>query len=361
MSGHTSAQTHAAEPVDESAMSRATQLLSHLSTVSARIAAATTTTPGATAPAPVRLVAVSKLKPASDIAALLNAPLSHHSPVDDYGSNNNKNNNQVEAQTQPRLLHFGENYVQELLEKSQTIQPASDGAGVRWHFIGGLQSNKCVALARDVRGLWAVESVDSEKKAALLDKGWRERLERERGQQQAEKGENQEKQTPPASEPRLRIFVQINTSDEDTKSGVPPAAAASLCHFILTRCPHLYLQGLMTIGAIARSQATPSTARAASTGEHHAQNELENADFATLCRVRDDVEAALQQPESKEQKNRGEEAIATATPLWPPGRPRLELSMGMSEDYEAAVRMGSGQVRVGSTIFGVRPHRGAHR
>ena len=34
---------------------------------------------------------------------------------------------------------------------------------------------------------------------------------------------------------------------------------------------------------------------------------------------------------------------------------RLELSMGMSEDFEGAIQAGSGEVRVGSTIFGTRP------
>lgn len=71
----------------------------------------------------------------------------------------------------------------------------------------------------------------------------------------------------------------------------------------------------MTIGAIARSQMKE--------GE-------ENEDFKVLREERDRVEKEL-------------------------GLEGLELSMGMSEDFEEAIRQGSGEVRVGSTIFGQRP------
>jgi len=75
----------------------------------------------------------------------------------------------------------------------------------------------------------------------------------------------------------------------------------------------------MTIGAIARSQAVKE-------GE-------ENEDFITLREERDRLEKEL-----------GGEL-----------KGRLELSMGMSDDFEGAVEMGSDEVRVGSTIFGTRP------
>lgn len=263
---------------------RASALIANLSSVSRRIAAASTTyNTNTTNQAAVRLVAVSKLKPASDILALHSAPSSQ--------------------------LHFGENYLQELLEKSKVLPPE-----IRWHFIGGLQSNKCVALARDVRGLWAVESVDTQKKASLLDKGWKERLEskdKEGGSGAGNHGD------------QLRVFVQINTSGEENKSGVEPGEqTVDLCRFIREKCPRLKLQGVMTIGAIARSKATTP--------------ENENEDFICLRETRDKVDEAL-----------GLE-----------GDDRLELSMGMSEDFEGAITMGSNQVRVGSTIFGTRPPKG---
>jgi pyridoxal phosphate enzyme (YggS family) len=222
---------------------------------------------------PVRLVAVSKLKPASDILALYTSAI-------------------------PPQVHFGENYLQELLEKSRLLP-----TGIRWHFIGGLQSNKCVTLARDVRGLWAVESVDTEKKATLLDRGWGERTDRT------------------DVEDILRIFVQVNTSGEENKAGVEPVDAPILCRFVRENCPRLRLQGLMTIGAIARSKATTP--------------ETENEDFVTLTQTRENV--------IRELGLDGEEAA------------ELELSMGMSSDFEGAIVLGSDEVRVGTTVFGERP------
>lgn len=260
---------------------RTATLLSNLSAVTSRVAAATTssstTATGTTNKAP-RLVAVSKLKPASDILALHNPPSSH--------------------------LHFGENYLQELLEKSRLL-PGS----IRWHFIGGLQSNKCVQLARDVCGLWAVESVDSEKKATLLDRGW--------GERSPSTGSGSGTEAEAEAEGKLRIFVQVNTSGEENKAGIDPGApATALCRFIHEKCPRLRLQGVMTIGAIARSKATTA--------------ENENEDFICLRETRDRIVREL-------------------------GLDMLELSMGMSEDFEGALRLGSDQVRVGTTIFGDRP------
>ncbi|PWY64767.1 alanine racemase family protein [Aspergillus heteromorphus CBS 117.55] len=257
--------------------SRTSILLSNLASVTVRVTTAATAASNPSnpsSPTTPRLVAVSKLKPASDILTLHQPPASH--------------------------IHFGENYQQELTEKSRLLPPT-----IKWHFIGGLQSNKCVALAREVRGLWAVESVDSEKKASLLDRGWGERSEEVRATNHEE---------------RLRVFVQVNTSGEENKSGVEPKKATELCAFIREKCPRLRLQGVMTIGAIARSRATTA--------------ENENEDFACLKETRDRVVADLALV--------GEEA-------------GLELSMGMSEDFEGAIALGSDQVRVGTTIFGERP------
>ena len=115
--------------------------------------------------------------------------------------------------------------------------------------------------------------------------------------------------------------MQVNTSGEDAKSGCSPGAeTVALCRDIVESCPGLHLLGLMTIGAIARSKATTP--------------ETENEDFMALRDQRDLVAKELGLPED-----------------------RLELSMGMSEDFEGAIRLGSGEVRVGSTIFGERPLR----
>jgi len=83
----------------------------------------------------------------------------------------------------------------------------------------------------------------------------------------------------------------------------------------------------MTIGAIARSQAsTPETV---------------NEDFVKLAEVRGEVVKEL----ATKGLGEGEDN-------------ELELSMGMSADFEAAIGQGSGEVRVGSEIFGERPQKG---
>lgn len=198
--------------------------------------------------------------------------------------------------------HFGENYFQELQEKA-AILPRS----IRWHFIGALQTNKCKPLAEQIPNLFCVSSVDSAKKADQLEKGRKTLVEKKK-----QEGKEEE-----VSEP-LRIQVQVNTSGEESKSGVEPKDAAALCRHVREQCPHLKLSGLMTIGAIARSQATTP--------------ETENEDFVVLRETRDKVAQEL--------------GLAADD---------LELSMGMSSDFEGAIAMGSDEVRVGTTIFGVRP------
>lgn len=309
--------------------SRALALHSNLASVVARISATSPTKP-------IRLVAVSKLHPANDILALhLPAPSptpssnSLHSPPSSANNNSSSNtsttNPSPAAPHQQTHLHFGENYIQELLTKASFL-PRS----IRWHFIGGLQSNKCKQLASEVPNLWAVESVDSVKKANELDKGRKLLLERERNPPSSSTNNNDDTTT----HSPLRVFIQINTSAEPTKSGLAPGAPTlDLCNHILHSCPHLKLQGLMTIGAIARSQAVASSS----------EGKVENEDFITLRNVRDEVVREL-----KLENNGG-------------GGGGLELSMGMSDDFESAVRCGSDEVRVGSTIFGARPPKGENR
>ncbi|KAH7321070.1 alanine racemase family protein [Stachybotrys elegans] len=241
---------------------RAAALVSQLSSVQARVAAIAK---GRN----VRLVAVSKLKPANDILALHQAPTSHE--------------------------HFGENYAQELTQKAELLPRT-----IQWHFIGGLQSGHCKSIAK-IPNLFCVSSVDTLKKAQLL---------------------NNTRGTLISSDPsvpKLSIHVQVNTSGEEAKSGCAPGAeTVALCREIIESCPNLHLLGLMTIGAIARSKATTP--------------ETENEDFLALKEQRDLVAKELGLSED-----------------------RLELSMGMSEDFEGAIALGSGEVRVGSTIFGQRP------
>ena len=146
----------------------------------------------------VRLIAVSKLKPASDVLALHQAPTSH--------------------------LDFGENYAQELTEKASLLP-----RDIRWHFIGALQTNKCKSLAEQIPNLWCVSSIDAAKKADQLEKGRAALAEKSDGEIQ-----------------KLRILVQVNTSGEESKRGVEPKDTADLCKHVRENCPHLHCAGLMT-------------------------------------------------------------------------------------------------------------------
>jgi pyridoxal phosphate enzyme (YggS family) len=115
---------------------------------------------------------------------------------------------------------------------------------------------------------------------------------------------------------RLRVFVQVNTSGEPQKGGVEPGGpAAALARHIVESCPALQLAGLMTIGKL---------------------GEVASAFFERLAHEREAVAAALGVPPVS-----------------------LELSMGMSGDYELAIAHGSTNVRVGSSIFGAREYTGS--
>lgn len=167
---------------------------------------------------------------------------------------------------------FGENRVQELEEKAKAL---SDMPGIRWHLIGNLQSNKITKLNK-IPGLAAIHSVSSLELAEKLLAGVK---------------------VP------MGIFLQVNTSREDEKSGFESfdeiQVAAKLCK------DHLRLQGLMTMATI-RTDDLDGEARRC---------------FKELKALRDRL------------------------------NPQLELSMGMSGDYEIAMEEGSSWVRVGSRVF----------
>lgn len=133
----------------------------------------------------------------------------------------------------------------------------------------------------------------------------------------------------------LNVLLQVNTSGEEAKSGLPAFASAEsaagselvqLAQHIITSCPRLRLHGLMTIGSLKESLAS---------------DERPNEDFETLKRTRDVLEQVLQQ----EPTSGGKWGVEG----------KLLLSMGMSSDFEAALQGGSDIVRVGTGIFGARP------
>ncbi len=112
---------------------------------------------------------------------------------------------------------FGENYVQEGLDKIEAL--ADLRSQIEWHLIGPLQSNKTRAVAESFD--W-VHSIDRLKIA--------ERLSAQR----------------PAALAPLSVCIQVNVSGEASKSGVYPADAAALAHAVAA-LPRLHLRGLMAI------------------------------------------------------------------------------------------------------------------
>ena len=133
----------------------------------------------------------------------------------------------------------------------------------------------------------------------------------------------------------LNVLLQVNTSGEEAKSGVPAptsleSASSSelsrLAQYIVSSCPRLHLHGLMTIGSLTESLAS---------------DERPNEDFETLKRTRDFLEEILRQDPA----SGGRWGVDG----------KLLLSMGMSSDFEAALKGGSDIVRVGTGIFGARP------
>jgi pyridoxal phosphate enzyme (YggS family) len=164
-----------------------TTISANLQAVRARIAAAARNS--GRRPEEISLLAVSKTRPAADVRAAVDA-----------------------GQTA-----FGENYVQEGLEKLSELQVLA----LQWHFIGPLQANKTRRVAEAFA--W-VHTIDRLKIG--------ERLAEQR----------------PESLPPLQVCVQVNVSGEASKSGVAPAEVAALAHR-LASLPRLRLRGLMAIPA----------------------------------------------------------------------------------------------------------------
>ena len=114
----------------------------------------------------------------------------------------------------------------------------------------------------------------------------------------------------------LDIMVQINSSGEAQKNGVECSKSPDLVKHIREKCPNLNFKGLMTIGSLGASLD---------------KTRDENEDFEAMISCRKLVAEAIDQPAEE-----------------------IQLSMGMSNDFEKAIAMGSSSVRVGSKIFGAR-------
>jgi pyridoxal phosphate enzyme (YggS family) len=183
---------------------------------------------------------------------------------------------------------FGENYVQEGVEKIQQLVKLRPW--LEWHFIGPLQSNKTRDVAEHFD--W-VHSIDRLKIAERLS--------------------TQRAEFPNLSE--LQVCVQINVSDEHSKSGITLTEVETLCDAV-SKLPNLVLRGLMAIPA-------PTT-------NVHQQRQA----FAAVRECFTSIKV-------KHSNDVRFDFFDT-------------LSMGMSDDMEAAIAEGSTMVRIGSAIFGKR-------
>ncbi|WP_434583103.1 YggS family pyridoxal phosphate-dependent enzyme [Klebsiella sp. R390] len=206
-------------------------------------------------PAEVMLLAVSKTKPASAIEEAMAAG----------------------------QVAFGENYVQEGVEKIRHFQQAG-ASHLQWHFIGPLQSNKSRLVAEHFD--WC-HTVDRLKIATRLS------------------------EQRPSHLPPLNVLIQINISDEQSKSGILPDALDALAAEIAV-LPNLQLRGLMAIPA-------PES-------EYVRQFAVAQQMAVAFARLK------TQYP-----------TVDT-------------LSLGMSDDMEAAIAAGSTMVRIGTAIFGARDY-----
>ncbi|NXF43974.1 PLPHP protein, partial [Oceanites oceanicus] len=213
-----------------------------------------------------RLVAVSKTKPAEMV-------------IDAYSHGQRS---------------FGENYVSWLGPTGgQLGLILSSCPEIKWHFIGHLQKNNVNKLIA-VPNLFMLETVDSVKLADRVNSSWQK------------KGSSQ----------KLKVMVQVNTSGEDSKHGLPPGDTTAAVEHVINKCPSLEFVGLMTIGSIG-----------------HDLSKGPNPDFQMLLSLRQEVCEKLNLPVEE-----------------------VELSMGMSTDFQHAIEVGSTNVRIGSTIFGERDY-----
>ncbi|MGD8173601.1 YggS family pyridoxal phosphate-dependent enzyme [Vibrio sp. TRT 21S02] len=206
----------------------------------------------------VQLLAVSKTKPATAI---------------------------LEA-AQAGQVAFGENYVQEGADKVAFFQENHPELTLEWHFIGPIQSNKSRHVAENFA--W-VHTVDRAKIAQRL---------------------NDQR---PDGMPPIQVLIQVNTSAEDSKSGISESEIFALAELI-SSLPNLTLRGLMSIPANVTDYSSQLAA------------------FKQLAAVKQALVERF--PE-----------LTLDT-----------LSMGMSGDMEAAIEAGSTMVRIGTAIFGARDY-----
>ena len=173
---------------------------------------------------------------------------------------------------------FGENFVQEGVEKIAAMA----NEDLTWHFIGHLQSNKTRLVAENFD--W-VHTIDKLKTARRLS------------------------EQRPDGLPPLNICLQVNVDDEESKSGVTPAALPELAA-ACAKLPNIRLRGLMCLPAI------------------RDELDAQRVPFAALRELAEKLRT---------------DGVDTDT-----------LSMGMTADFRAAILEGATIVRIGTALFGER-------
>ena len=175
------------------------------------------------------------------------------------------------------ISDFGENYLQESLEKISKLEDLK----INWHFIGNIQSNKCEEIAKNFD--W-VHTIDRLKVARLIDKYCPE-------------------------DKSIKCLIQINIDDEESKSGIR-VEEVEIFLKELSSLKKIKICGLMII---------PNP----------------NVELSDLQQTFKSIKMLA------DRLNENYENLT-------------EISMGMSRDFELAIKEGSTIVRLGETIFGAR-------
>ena len=174
---------------------------------------------------------------------------------------------------------FGENRVQE----AETKRAAFKDSKLQWRLIGHLQTNK----AR--KAIEIFDTIDSIDSIELAD-----RVNRIAGEMNR----------------KVKILIEVNTSGEQSKSGIAPENFSRLLEHVIT-LPNLNLEGLMTVGPLTDNE-----------------RDIRNA-FANLRMLTENARTST----------------GLSLPI---------ISMGMSDDFELAILEGSTMVRIGTLLFGPR-------
>ena len=180
------------------------------------------------------------------------------------------------------IINFGENYLQEAVDKKSHLEKLA----IQWHFLGPIQSNKCKLITENFD--W-VHSIDRVKVMKLLN------------------------DFRPSYMRPLNICIQINSSGEETKSGIAINNAHEYLNDLiasLRELPMLKLRGIMSIPSNTENINQVVT------------------EFKSMYKLYTELKTQI-------------DTVDT-------------LSMGMSNDYKLAIEHGSNLVRIGTAIFGAR-------